>query len=228
MINKIKEIVNVITNKEGRGELTPPEFDDLLYVSILELFNEYLDKYKQSVRQNNRGLGSKGLADATLGISSKLSTFRFFNKEVAIVEGLSSKPKDVAYIDSISLNDVSVTILEHGLTRINQSKRTRPTAEFPVCVFDGDFLSFVPVSSGKAILSGIRFPKKPKWTYREIGNGYVFNPSAGDFQDVELHETEIPSIVYSLCSLIGIRLKDNEVNQVMELLKDKKFQKENM
>ncbi len=231
MINQIKEIFNTILNKEGRGELTPPEFDGLLHTVQMDIFNKYLEELRKHTRLNNRGFGFNGLSNAKAETLAKLNKFKI-RKSIPSLESVIEQPKEFAFLDSnaITVNHVLVTVLDDDNKRFLKSKRTQPSDTMPVCEMYDNKIEFYPsFQLRKTVrLEGIRFPKSPKWTFREIGNSYLFNPSAPDFQDVELHESELPNIIWGLCSLAGVRLKDIEITQVMESLKDKDFQKTNM
>ena len=55
----------------------------------------------------------------------------------------------------------------------------------------------------------------------------MYDPSNASFQDFELHESEFSNIVLRMLSYFGINLREGEVMQIAELLKDKMNLKDN-
>ena len=72
----------------------------------------------------------------------------------------------------------------------------------------------------------VRVPAAPKWTYTVVSSAELFDNTLSDFQDFELHESEFSNIVIRMLSYSGINIKDKEVAQYAEALKQKQTIKE--
>ena len=72
----------------------------------------------------------------------------------------------------------------------------------------------------------LREPLDPKWTFTDVSGTEMFNPSAVDFQDFELHTSEFPNIVIQMLSFFGINIREPMVTQYAEALKQKQTNKE--
>lgn len=72
----------------------------------------------------------------------------------------------------------------------------------------------------------VRVPADPKWTYTIVSNAELYNPGAGDFQDFELHTSEFSNIVIRMLSYFGINIREKELTQYAEAMKQKQDVKE--
>ena len=102
-----------------------------------------------------------------------------------------------------------------------------PSTTFPTYELIGNQISVSP----STIITGVtcryvRVPADPKWTYTVVSNTELFNPAAGDYQDFELHPSEFSNIVIRMASYFGINLKEEQVINYAELMKQKKEVKE--
>lgn len=236
MINDLKNIVYTILNKENRGELSPVEFNGLAYTTQLGLFSNHLTDYRASVIKMNRGNASYGLADVSkkqrqiidiFGIDKRIE----WNEAESTLyqEIIFDLPEDCAWLETVKygLNTVYEVERTKWLNVVG-NKKMKPSNEYPIYFRTGNKISVQPPIMNTVTLFYLRFPKRPKWTYKLINGNPVFNQSASDYQDIELHKSELPDMVYSICALMGINLKDGELFQYLEMLKDKKYQKENI
>ena len=57
-------------------------------------------------------------------------------------------------------------------------------------------------------------PKKVNWTYVVVNEKPLYNPSAGDFADFQLHSSEETKVVNKILQLAGIGIKDYNITQV--------------
>ena len=64
-----------------------------------------------------------------------------------------------------------------------------------------------------AILAYIRKPKRPNWTYIIVNNKPLYNISANDHQNFELHVSETTLLTKKILQLAGISIKDYNVAQ---------------
>jgi hypothetical protein len=105
----------------------------------------------------------------------------------------------------------------------------KPTLVYPVYERFSDRVKVYPDSVPNAIyLRYLRTPKMPKWTFFSLSDGNpAYNPAAGDFQDFELHESEFSNIVVRMLLYFGINLREAEVAQIAQTLKDKNNLKDN-
>ena len=76
-------------------------------------------------------------------------------------------------------------------------------------------LSSASESSDSVAVNYIKKPKKPNWTYLISGSkNALYNPSATDHQDFELHSSEESNLVLKILQLAGISIKDFQLTGV--------------
>lgn len=232
MINDVRNIVYTISNKENRGSISPIDFNNMLYTVVMSRFNSYLTEYKSSIVRLNKGYNSYGLADTPFYLRQLIDIFSaeklLTNTTVTGGFGTFTPPSDCAYIETVFYNRVELDEVERSQwINLQGSSKARPTNDFPVYIKLGTTIKVQPNGFNRINVHYIRFPKRPKWTYNIVMGNPLFNPSAPDFQDIELHESELPNIVLEMCTLLGINLRSEELFAYIETLRDKDFQKKN-
>jgi hypothetical protein len=70
-----------------------------------------------------------------------------------------------------------------------------------------------PQSSAKLVVSYVRKPVKPNWTYIVVNDKPLYDHSAGDMQDFEIHPSDKTELVVKILQLAGITLKDTSLLQ---------------
>ena len=62
----------------------------------------------------------------------------------------------------------------------------------------------------------IKRPAVPKWTYIEVQNNPLFNPSAVDYQDFEIHPSCEMELVIKILAYCGMSIREAEVVQASQ------------
>ena len=94
-----------------------------------------------------------------------------------------------------------------------------PSALYPVYSRMGDRIRTNP-SNLSIGLTYIRVPRDPKWTFTVVNGRELFNPTATDFQDFEIHVSEFPKLVIRLVAYFGINLREPEIAQYVAQVKE--------
>jgi hypothetical protein len=74
----------------------------------------------------------------------------------------------------------------------------------------------------------IRTPKQPKWTYIEVAGNPVYNASATDRQDFELHPSCEVELITKILGYCGISIREAEVTQAVKAEETYKDQREGL
>ena len=230
MIDTIYQIVKVIINKELRGNLTPDEFNKLAKQVQDEIFAEYFGDNNLQQNRFNRGLVNKNHANLTSQIRQKIDHFHEFAP--LIYNGTTSRfdlPSDLYYIEDNGLY-YNTTVIEE-LTTADRgyflNSNASPSTVFPMFTRFSTSVQVLPSGIVDNVnCSYLRVPKDPKWTYTSVGNVELFDNTLADFQDFELHVSELPNIVIMLCSYFGVNIREADVMQYAEMLKQKEEVKE--
>ncbi len=125
---------------------------------------------------------------------------------------------EVLYKNTVSSYATQISeVNTNELTNYNLSPLTRPTVSNPLYVRSSSTsITIYPtaLTSGSSVTYNyIKNPVSPKWTYNVVLGKAVYNSSAGDAKDFELHESEENNLVYKILQLAGISMRDAEIAQ---------------
>jgi len=238
MIDQVYRVVQALVNKENNGYLTPTELNLLAKQAQERILSNYFSDYNFAKNKGNRGAINSGYANLDLVIKQKLSRFVSSADMVVNLNGEVPLPRDLRFIEDdgvTSLFDLPGTMIEDVVvSEVDNSKIGRmlksdaaPSTVFPVYTLGEGILKVYPPTIPQVRVRYLRKPKDPNWTYRVILGKEVFDMSNGSYQDFELHESEFANIVISMLSQIGIVIRENNVVEIAENLKDKQKIKDN-
>lgn len=224
-INKCRNTVLYLLEKNNRGFVKPAAFDSLCHLAQMDLFENLFYKYnKWALNQNNR-VASTEYGDIPKNIQEQIDAFAEY-----------SIPGSFTYDDTTDLWSFTGTDLyrTEGLSLVNaQNKKTdieevskgqelnnlinstsnAPTTTYPIYVKIGHgYRVFPKVPTGyKVELFYIRTPKAPKWSYIEVLGNPVYNASASDKQDIELDESMFSEFITKVMAYCGISIRENDI-----------------
>jgi len=235
MIDLIYKTLLTIINKENQGYVSPTEFNLMLNNVIQEIFRSYFEDENRDKNKENRGLTNRGYSHLSFNQRQRITEFAESTVLTAPAAttpySVFTLPEDVYFVehDGISTLDGKVfdEVERNSVARMLGTE-VAPTALYPIYESYGSTLRTYPESIKTIDVRYIRNPKTPNWTYFVLPSGEeMFNPANPDFQDIELHESEFSNIVLRLLSYFGINLREGEVIQIAETLKDKMNIKDN-
>lgn len=235
MIDLVYKTLLTIINKENQGYVSPTEFNILANNVQMEIFRNYFEDSNKDKNRENRGLTNRGYANLdfnqrqmiqqfaesdTLTLATdrfNLPTDLYFIEDNGVISGDNEEyPNRV--IDEIERNQLGYTNLSLAA----------PSALYPVYERYNNYIIVSPISIDEIKIKYLREPKMPNWTYFSVSSGDpLYNPADTDFQDFELHPSEFSNIVLKMLSYFGVNLREAEVVQIAETLKDKMNLKDN-
>jgi hypothetical protein len=102
-----------------------------------------------------------------------------------------------------------------------------PSETYPVCSKQEDEYLVYPSSiTADVTCSYIRTPAVPKWTYNTVAGNPIFNPSASDYQDFEIHPSDEARLVVKILGYAGLSIREGDVVQYAEMNEAQKKQNE--
>ena len=253
-VDKVYQKVLALANKEQRGYVTPQEFNLFADHAQMDIFEQYF----YSLNQKQRMPGNQSeYADIVTNIEEKISMFEVHDQSVGFQDGgfvyISNQFPNfyrlnsvrVSYIkggngfntaDEIQLNEVqkyaksplgTYTKLKPVYTRLSTvSSQASMRIYPPVAEYTNPVTG--NVNSDTVIISYIKRPKAPNWTYVISNNkNALYNPSAADHMDFELHSSEENKLVIKILQLAGISIKDNQLTATATQQEVKNIQLEN-
>lgn len=234
MINRIYLVIQTLINKDQNGYISPDEFNIIADNIQNRIQRGYFEDENRDKLKENRGLTNRGYANLAFNERQRIEQFA----EIATLTydaGTSSftLPDNVYFLEDNGITTSNGTVIEEvqrsNIAYLNRSSLSAPNEVYPVY----EKYSNRIVVSPSTITSGvrcryIRTANSPKWTFTVLSDGTpLFNPTANDFQDFELHESEFSNIVVMMLSELGLSIRESEVIQVAEALKNQQNIKDN-
>lgn len=235
MIDTIYKTLLTIINKENQGYISPTEFNLLANNVQAEIFRSYFEDENHDKNRENRGLTNRGYSNLDFNQRQRITPFAAFQSVPCVLTGqvrIATLPEDLYFIED---EGVSIAATGRVLDEVERSRIAKllnteaaPTEIYPAYESYGDTIHVYPNTIESVNVRYLREPKMPKWTYFTLPNGSeMYDPTNPSFQDFELHESEFSNIVLRMLSHFGLNLRESEVIQVAELLRDKMNQKDN-
>lgn len=233
MINEIYLTVQTILNKENQGYVSPTEFNRIASLVQMEIFREYFESENRDKNKDNRGMINRGYSNLPFNERQRLSQFAGIANLVYDVPSLAySLPNELYFIEDNGLTTPAGRVVEEvqrsAVGYLAQSSAASSTT-YPIYEMNDGFIKVFPSTiTSTLICRYLRIPKNPKWTFVVSGSGVeMFNQGASDYQDFELHISEFSNIVIRIMMYFGVNIREGEVIQIAETLKDKNNIKEN-
>lgn len=218
MINSVRETVHDFLEKNNRGWLKPERFNNYAYLAQLEILESYFYDYARWLaKQNNRESGSM-YADIPRQLREKLDRFHKNGNMTYATDRFNPPTDSYRVLDLYFGGDFIDEVTERRLALLNKSNMTAPSTTYPVFVRREDSYVVSPNTiNADVTCSYIRVPAAPKWTYNTVSGNPVFNISAADYQDFEIHPSDEPKLVVKILSYAGLSIREADVVQYAEL-----------
>ena len=233
MINSIRNTVLSIIDKDNSGYISPSEFNLFAKAAQLEIYQEYFDNYRKAIFAKNNRKGSVGAADEVKDISHKLNVFTKKETLLAGAEYTFTLPTDMYILNTVftTINSVDDIIEEVDKTEffyLKQANLASPSDKYRIYTRYAKEIDVFPVPSS-AVAIYYKVPTTPKWTYLTTAGGDpIYNPSASDFQDFELHPEEETQLIVKILRYAGVTIRAEDVVNVAEGQDNKEYEKENL
>lgn len=235
MIDIVYQILLTLVNKENQGYVSPTEFNLLANNVQSEIFRGYFDDANRDKNKTSQGLSNRGYGNLDFNQRQLIQQFAAISIALPATAGVVTLPSDIYFIEDNGI--VSGTNETYPSRVIDEAPRgtfgylglsdASPTGLYPVYERYGSTIKILPISIDTVDLRYLRTPATPKWTYTTVSNQPMYNAGDVAHQDFELHNSELVNIVLKMLTYFGINLREVEVVQAAELMKDKLNLKEN-
>ena len=212
-VNKVYQRVLAIANKEQRGYINPQEFNRLANQAQLDIFDQYFYDLNQFLRVHGNDTTH---ADPIEILKEKISTFEKYNSTVTSGTTL---PTDLYRLSCVRFNGVEAELISlKDFYRIQNSYLLSPRDEFPVYIRTEDAIKVyghtssadfsISQKTSNVTCDYIKKPALVNWTYNVVLGKAIYNSSASDAQNFEVHQSEESNLVYTILKLAGISIED--------------------
>ena len=240
-INNVYQKVLAIANKEQRGYITPQEFNLFANQAQMDIFEQYFYDLNQFSRVTGNDTAH---ADVIALLDEKIDHFEKYRAAVDMSNGSGVgilpdyyRIGKVFYYDTNNKYVEVEKINQNDIHHIQNSPLTSPSVTRPVYVrfsSAGDNQSnrerriqVYPTSiTSRVQCNYIAKPTTVKWTYTVVVGKALYNASAADLQDFELHASEENNLIIKILALAGVSIKDPSVYQIAAAEDNKNIQQE--
>ena len=223
MLNRVHRTVKFLANTEGRGNVKPENIDFAIHNKVLEKYEELFFEVNRIVNKQNKGLINGGLENTTDKIREKIQHY-LDEKEVSVADGKFAIPSEVRYFDTVYYSKTYVELCknnkEYFLSKGDSS------LEYPIGLKSSNIVKVSPEEINNVTISYLRNPIKAKWTYSVIDGLELYNPSKTDFKEIDMHPSEESDLILRVLQTFGINLKEQDLQQITEQMKNSEFNKE--
>jgi hypothetical protein len=225
-------------NKSNLGFIGASELDIFCNLAQRDIYENLFYQYNQFInKQNKRGTGLE-YADIPKNIQEQIDHFATYSAAGEFVfdaptETWSFTNNNLYRVENLSLVEDTTKrkvdmelVSKRQLNVLVNSDMTAPSLMFPVYEKIGNkFKPFPLVPSGYSLeLFYLRTPLAPKWTFNIVAGNPIYNPSASDLQDIDLHESLLIPFLTKTLMYCGVSLREPEVQAYVNSEEAKDFQ----
>jgi|9_EtaG_2_1085328.scaffolds.fasta_scaffold07643_3 hypothetical protein len=216
-INTVYQTVLALANKEQRGYITPQEFNLFAAQAQMSIFEQYFYDLNQFSRIPGN---NTSYADMTNLLKEKIS---FFERNEAAVGSGTNLPQNLYKLQQVQWLNPSKNryytaeyVSNKDFLQMQSVSLIKPTDEKLVYTRNSNGISVFgdSLKQTNVICNFVEKPKDPNWTYVVVDKKALYNPSAIDHQNFQLHSSEQTELVTRILALAGITLKDVNLYQV--------------
>lgn len=218
MLDRARKTVLAILNKENRGYMSPSQGDLFFNQAQLEIFEDYFLEYTKWIAKANARLSNSGYADMPALLREKIEVFAeegdlTYNGTSLLFEF----PSDAYFVNEIYYNNQEIEeVTKKKIRYLENSILTAPTLEYPAYTRYGRAVKVLPSTIIATVKCDyLRKPLVPKWTYTTVLGNPLHNRSAVDFQDLEIHPSDEPTIVKKVLGYLGIHVREADIVKIM-------------
>ena len=234
-IDTVYQKVLALANKEQRGYITPQEFNLYADQAQMDIFEQYFYDINQFGKLHGNDTEYSDMLNI---LEEKISIFK---KTSALpyntTNNFHSLPANLYRLGTVFYErgdgfNVEVDRVQDNELIYILNSAVRPTSLMPIYVenHDGSGAKIVVYPDGggtrnNTSINYVRKPTQPNWTYVVVNEQALYNSSASDHQDFELHMSEENNLVNKILQLAGISM-GNELYQVASQEEVKDVQQE--
>ena len=208
LIDQVYQLVQYVSNKEQRGNITPSNYNTLAEMAQREFVSRRLGNLKQIDRN---GLPLYGY-EQSWRVHEDLQQMIAGPEEIVIgSDGTFSYPVDYVHVDSVQTLDNRPVqrITNDQYPSLKRSQLIAPSVYYPVIIFRHPKGFVDPKEIGSIMMSFLRHPPKPVWAYTVENDSPVYDEAGStDFTVNYINANELAMIILGH---VGINLSAEQV-----------------
>jgi len=213
-INEIKERVEVIAAKDQKTiYLNAAKFNKYAPIALDKIINEQRRKFEADLMSSDAVSELKVIRDYQVPSNGRLTQptdyLYFINSDVNSFY-VNKNKEQIATRNSVDfLSDSQYS------NRIS-SMVSPPTKQRPIMKEENGYFQFYPFNVGIVSLSYLREPNTPVWAFTVVNNEQVYD--AGNSVDFDLPYQFKDDLIWSICELLGVTVRQPDLVQASQAL----------
>jgi len=227
-------------NKSNLGFIGASELDIFCNLAQRDIYENLFFQYNQMLNRENKRLTGSEYANLKGNIQEQIDYYATYSTTGEFVFNSSDetwsftnnniyRAENLSLVETATEKKVDVELVsKRQLNVLINSDMTKPSLMFPVYEKIGSkFKPFPLVPSGYSLeLFYLRTPLAPKWTFNLVQGNPIYNPSASDLQDVDLHPSLLIPFLTKTLMYCGVSLREPEVQAYVNSEEAKQFQEQ--
>jgi len=231
-VDRIYQRVLTLANKEQRGYITPQEFNLYANQAQMDIFEQYFYDLNQFLRIPGNSTTHADMVDILeekISVFEVTATLALAINPNGVAGNLNALPRFYRLSNVRSGNTIMESVSRKDFRLFPNSPLTTPTATRPIYMID-TINSVIQIAGDdtltEADIDYVQSPRQVNWTYVVVGEKALYNATAADAQDFDLHPSEETELVLKILTLAGFTLKDQGLYQAASGEDTKNIQQE--
>ena len=231
-VDRIYQRVLTLANKEQRGYITPQEFNLYANQAQMDIFEQYFYDLNQFLRIPGNSTTHADMVDILeekISVFEVTATLALAINPNGVAGNLNALPRFYRLSNVRSGNTIMESVSRKDFRLFPNSPLTTPTTTRPIYMID-TINSVIQIAGDdtltEADIDYVQSPRQVNWTYVVVGEKALYNATAADAQDFDLHPSEETELVLKILTLAGFTLKDQGLYQAASGEDTKNIQQE--
>ena len=231
-VDRIYQRVLTLANKEQRGYITPQEFNLYANQAQMDIFEQYFYDLNQFLRIPGNSTTHADMVDILeekISVFEVTATLALAINPNGVAGNLNALPRFYRLSNVRSGNTIMESVSRKDFRLFPNSPLTTPTSTRPIYMID-TINSVIQIAGDdtltEADIDYVQSPRQVNWTYVVVGEKALYNATAADAQDFDLHPSEETELVLKILTLAGFTLKDQGLYQAASGEDTKNIQQE--
>lgn len=236
-INYIRNATLFLLNKSNLGYIGALEFDVFCSLAQQDIYENLFFQYNQFINRQNKRLVGGEYADLPKNIREQIDYYAEYTTNTnltynAIKNTWDFIGNDLYRVENLSLVETltnkKIDVQEVSKRELNvmiNSQNVSPSLLFPVYERIGSSFRTYPILPNTHYLEMfyLRSLKKPKWTFINVNGNPLYDGSASDLQDIDLHESLMIPFLTKVLNYCSVSIREPEVEQYVNSEEGKKM-----
>ncbi len=210
-INRVHKTIKALSNTDSVGNAKPETIDLLINQTVEEMYEDLFFEVNRLINRQNRGMLNTILENTTEKVREKIQHY-LTDKTLTSNTNVFDIPKEVRFFDTILYKRTFIELMKNNKEFLLSEDTA--TDDTPIGLKTSNQLKVLPKEINQINITYLRNPRPAKWTFKTINQKEIFNSTASDFADIDIHPSQEDDLIISVLQKLGTNLKDKDIQEV--------------